>query len=112
VASDSTLPIVETSCQFAPPSLVRRSTLPPHHQPSLWELKERLEGFTTTSEGPGGSRRASHVWPPFVVRSNNAEVPLALAPVTNANPSLLLGKVSDVTDQWPMKLIELADAEN
>jgi hypothetical protein len=47
-----------------------------------------------------------------VVRSNNAEVPLALAPVTNANPSLLLGKVSDVTDQWPMKLIELADAEN
>lgn len=75
-------------------------------------LKERLEGFTTTSEGPGGSRRASHVWPPFVVRSNNAEVPLALAPVTNANPSLLLGKVSDVTDQWPMKLIELADAEN
>jgi hypothetical protein len=112
VTSDSTLPIVETSCQLAPPSLVRRSTLPPHHQPSLWELKERLEGFTATSEGPGGSRRLSQVRPPFVVRSNNADVLLALAPVTNANPSSLLGKVRDVTDQWPRKLIELADAEN
>jgi hypothetical protein len=110
VTSEITSPVVGTSCQLCPLSVVRRSTVEPYHQPSLAELNARFVG--ATFEILVRSRIASHVRPPSVVLSISADIVLPNDPSTKAKPSSLVGNTSEVTVQLPMKLIELADAEN